>query len=963
MIEDTPQPPRTLPGGNLEGAASVFCGSDRGDALSLTRTRPALLAVLAALVFATGLAPTQASASEDSNETAEAETITTVLHPGWDMVGWVGPATPTSELFELLPQLRRVSVWDAEAKEYRRARRYNQADLPTLTPGMGMWLLLGGDAPVSWTRAVSDEHVVLPLHAGLNLVGIVADGAVSPPDDAEARAWRWDPSRQDYEPYRFGDASLSGGEALWIEVSQPVNWWQPGSAEPPFVFLGDVPTEDRRAILGEYENVRRFFAEGFAVATRGEPRYIAANLEVIRTEYLRLVGEEPQDGVCAWTHQGIDIRALQCLGPPEDTFNYEYLRKLLIEIPGKGGNWRGAPRLDPRGPGWLVQGTREYALTSYREETGDRAIRQRSNMETGARRTSLPLSYFEVTESRDGATNFSEVALGFFAVEWLAERAGNPAVFEYLRLMRTSRDWRGTFETAFGISVDEFYAAFATVRAEAFPPLPHLTSEAIGPVTVFLGDVPLDTRSAMSAESAGMYKMLIGRFGADPFEYTFFVATNKQWFRHMAPPLGGGVWLRSGESSCSHVNSSAAVLMLTLRCFEAFPDILHRNLLQAALAQLAPWHSLPAVEEGHTRRGPMWLQIGTELYTRHEYLEAASGGVRTRFQSSSAFAVAPALRPLSSMETISASNAARSQVEALGFLAVEWLANRAGDPAVFEYYRLLPSSTSVEAAFESAFGLKIEDFYEQFEAYRSETFPPHPHLTDDLEEPLLEFVGAVPADTATEIRTEFENVRQFFADRFEAEATEFTLYVARNAESATRALPDVGHISCTGSPESGRAVITLDRCHGPTMDYIYVGAIVGELAPQEVLRMVSDIVFSTASRAPVWVSDGLVKYATSAYQAHAGRLDLAEYRRREVNVARITRSPLQDLAVDHPGAIPSLGFLAVEWLAERAGEPALFDYYRVLPPATSAEAAFEQAFGLTIEDFYEQFEAYRATLQ
>ena len=681
--------------------------------------RSTLLAALAVLLLATGLTPAQANASEDSDEAPEAETITTVLHPGWNMVGWVGPDTPVSELFELLPQLRRVSAWDAEAKEYRRARRYNQADLPTLTPGMGMWLLLGGDAPVSWTRAVSDEGVVLPLHAGLNLVGVVADGAVSPPDDAEARAWRWDPSRQEYTPYRFGDATLSRGEALWIEAAAPLNLWQPGTEPPPFVFLGDVPTEDRRAILGEYENVRRFFAEHFAVATRGRTRYIGADVEAIRPIYVWHFGGEPADGLCGWTHQGLDITLLCCLGPPEDTFDYDYLSQLLIEIPGKGVQWRGEPTLDPRGPGWLVEGTREYALTSYREAAGEPAIRQRSNMETGARRTSLPLSYFEVTESRDGATRFSEGALGFFAVEWLAERAGNPAVFDYLRLMRTSEDWRETFETAFGISVDEFYAAFAAVRAEALPPPPSPTGEAIRPVMVFLGDVPVDTRSAMRTESNGVYTMLTERFGADPFEYTFFVSANKEWFRHMALPLGGGSWLSVGESSCSWGSSPDSLLLLTLRCFDAFPDILHRDLLGAALAQLAPWRSLPPVEEGHSRRGPMWLQIGTELYTRHAYLEAAGEGVRSRFQTDFAFAVAPALRPLSSMETISASNAARSQVEALGFLAVDWLVERAGEPAVFEYYRALPSSTSVEAAFESAFGLTLEDFYEQFEAYRA----------------------------------------------------------------------------------------------------------------------------------------------------------------------------------------------------------------------------------------------------
>ena len=686
--------------------------------LKARHVRPALLAALAALVLAAGLVLAQASTSEASHDAAEGETITTVLHPGWNMVGWVGPETPTSELFEAIPQLWRASVWDAKEGAFLRAFRGNYAQLASLTPGLGLWLHIDGDATVEWTRPGKADGAVARLQAGLNLVGVVADGAVTPPADAEARAWRWDPSRQEYEPYRFGDATLSGGEALWIEAAAPFKLWQPGTEPPPFVLLGDFLAEDKQAILGEYENVRRFFAEHFAVETRGRTRYIGADVEAVRPIYRAHFGREPGAGLCGWKHRGLDITMLRCLGPPEDTFDYEYIQKLLIDIPGKGVTSRGEPVLDPRGPGWLVEGTREYALTSYREATGDRATRQRDNMEIGARRTSLPLSYFEATESRDGATNFSEVALGFFAVEWLAERAGNPAVFDYFRLVRTSRDWREAFGIAFGISVDEFYPAFAAVRAEVFPPLPHLTGEAVGPVTVFLGDVPLDTRSAMSAESTGIYAMLTERFEADPFEYTFFVATDKQWFRHMALPLGGGYWLSVGESSCSHVNTPAAVLMLTLRCIEAFPDILHRNLLRAGIDQIAPFSSLPAVEKDHSRRGPMWLQIGTELYTRHEYLEAA-GDMPNRLQAEFAFARRWAPQPLSSMETISAINAARYQAEALGFLAVEWLAELAGEPALFEYYRVLPSSSSWQGAFERAFGLTIEEFYEQVEAYRA----------------------------------------------------------------------------------------------------------------------------------------------------------------------------------------------------------------------------------------------------
>ena len=93
-----------------------------------------------------------------------------------------------------------------------------------------------------------------------------------------------------------------------------------------------------------------------------------------------------------------------------------------------------------------------------------------------------------------------------------------------------------------------------------------------------------------------------------------------------------------------------------------------------------------------------------------------------------------------------------------------------------------------------------------------------------------------------------------------------------------------------------------------------------------------------------------------------GRLSLEAYWGPRVNMSRTTEASLRDLATDSGGRARALGFLAVSWLAEYAGEPAVFEYYRVLPSSLSREAAFEQAFGLTLDDFHDRFEAYRAKL-
>ena len=42
------------------------------------------------------------------------------------------------------------------------------------------------------------------------------------------------------------------------------------------------------------------------------------------------------------------------------------------------------------------------------------------------------------------------------------------AIFEYYRLRQSTDDWKEAFQGAFGITIDDFYAAFAAYRAAGF---------------------------------------------------------------------------------------------------------------------------------------------------------------------------------------------------------------------------------------------------------------------------------------------------------------------------------------------------------------------------------------------------------------------------------------------------------------------------------------------------------------
>ena len=115
---------------------------------------------------------------------------------------------------------------------------------------------------------------------------------------------------------------------------------------------------------------------------------------------------------------------------------------------------------------------------------------------------------------------------------------------------------------------------------------------------------------------------------------------------------------------------------------------------------------------------------------------------------------------------------------------------------------------------------------------------------------------------------------------------------------------------------------------------------------------------------PRWFNVGSQLYVLAAYADDTDQTSYIDYRNHAVSAAGRSREALGTVTIVDSISFPggALAFLAVEWLANHAGDPAIFDYYRRLPDATSASEAFEDAFGLTIDEFYEQFEAYRETL-
>ncbi|MDE2754126.1 MAG: hypothetical protein OXI83_16265, partial [Gemmatimonadota bacterium] len=260
--------------------------------------------------------------------------------------------------------------------------------------------------------------------------------------------------------------------------------------------------------------------------------------------------------------------------------------------------------------------------------------------------------------------------------------------------------------------------------ASAQAPLAHETDDVVEPVLVFLGEVPAETRDWVWAEFQRAQAFFEERFGGAPVDYTTFVAAD----REAATPT----YLRlfrnpPGEYECGNSNRSDAVIFILATCSGPLIELFGPFHFVVIRAQLASPASLPPVGGGYRPRGPEWLRFGTGDYVQYAYQEAAGGRTvdwHRRHKAGLARRAMQALSSLAAAEAWDLPSKASTAASALSFVAVHRLLAHAGEPAILAYYRLLPSSGSWEEAFEGAFGIAIDAFYESFEEYRRETIDP-----------------------------------------------------------------------------------------------------------------------------------------------------------------------------------------------------------------------------------------------
>ena len=685
----------------------------------------AAVAAVCMLVVARGAG---AGAEEDG-------TVTTVLYPGWNMAGCLGGDAPASAIFDEVPALRAVAAWDASGQRYVWADAGSPGSaLRTLTTGMGLWLRVGGDIPVTWEQRPDAAPVTLQLRAGRNLVAWTgSDGAAL--RDATARlapavlgVSRWNAAAARTEAFRVTAPTralplraLGRGDALWVDMQHGARWYQSGTALTAFEYPDDFQHHQRAAVERGLADVLGFFAERYAI----EPPPFTVVVEHDIDVYAGVIGQRLFLSVSAATHRAVGSTH-EALAR---TLAHEYFHIVQHDLAGASSD---------ASPAWMIEGAAVFAENAYtRARYGWRDDRIR--IEQYRLASGVP---GELAGLEDGRA-FHDVGapaygLSGLAVEWLVGHASSAATgsgfapldagwsvspetdnhVRYHRLLASADGWDEAFLAAFSITPAAFYRAFERYRADLMPRLQH--AGAPRPAVIAVGEVASGIVKRIESDVEAADAFLGARFNAGASAYTVLVVPGPSRSRH-----GEGLW----ASASADARSAAGRPLSSPGCLRHGAGWVMYRADCATLPDPGDWlrtriEALLA-ERAAPLGAPTWLDTGGAMYVAAARRAAQSNSALDA--TLAAFSVVATQTPVD-MSSLAAPEAweksyGRAVREAWAVLAVDWLLQRASEPALFEYWLLLsggldaPATTTTAAeAFERAFGLAHGDFYARFAA-------------------------------------------------------------------------------------------------------------------------------------------------------------------------------------------------------------------------------------------------------
>ncbi len=249
-------------------------------------------------------------------------------------------------------------------------------------------------------------------------------------------------------------------------------WSLLGVPEAEFVFLGEFTRAERKSNRQYLKRAQVVLAQRFGAVTSDFTVYLSTDLDLLNER--RAVdrpGVTPIWFTCGGAAEGA-LLVVVLEGCPElktqgAFLAHEYFHILQQDAGGLASRRQRGPARPVAWLDWLVEGSAVYASALVSEARG--------RISLDVRREGLRLIWAELAQSfprkpaeivDPAQTSLFVYQVGFLATDWLAERAGPEAVLNFFRF----GGHPAAFETAFGLALDDFYAAFEEYRLEVAPP-------------------------------------------------------------------------------------------------------------------------------------------------------------------------------------------------------------------------------------------------------------------------------------------------------------------------------------------------------------------------------------------------------------------------------------------------------------------------------------------------------------
>ena len=449
-------------------------------------TRPVVAAAAAVALLLLCAGVYRVSAADDGGA------ITTTLHPGWNLIGWIHEETAASDVFAQVDEL--ALIHDGDERLVRRSASDDPAALQSLQPGRGYWFHINSERPIEWSRPAEPSTRRFHLETGEQLVAWAGPSGRSISDmllglrDQVTIAWRWLAADQRFVPWSpnpdlpaLNIPAVDRGEAVRVNLVEGAEWLHPTGDLPRVQFPGGLHDEVHDDIRERIQADLQFVVERYAATFKIEIPADRVRLVVPTTSdaVARLRGTATRSA-SAWailprTSGGVSqiVVPWYFWGYDDDPDNepptftrgaiaHELFHVLQYEFAGSSYSCV---------PGWLTEGTAIWAhIVSTR-----RTWPEIDDLHKSSGVLELPVSHQPFVPNHD---------LGMLAVALLIERTDVHSIVDFWRqsVLQTTcgQGWQAAFSQAFGVTFDDFAAEFYERRRSSFGTIDVRLSEPNG---------------------------------------------------------------------------------------------------------------------------------------------------------------------------------------------------------------------------------------------------------------------------------------------------------------------------------------------------------------------------------------------------------------------------------------------------------------------------------------------------